>query len=46
MKRGPIVSGFQPLDFYPSPEILIIAILMDFYHDRIKDNMKRVVMYF
>jgi hypothetical protein len=45
MRRGPIASGFWPLDFYQNPELLSIAILMDFHHDRINDNLERVVMH-
>jgi hypothetical protein len=36
----------QPLDFYHGPELLSIAILMEFHHDKIKDNLERVVMHF
>jgi hypothetical protein len=39
------MSDFQPLDFYRHPELLSIAILMDFHHDRIKDNLEKVVMH-
>jgi hypothetical protein len=46
VRRGPITSDFQPLDFYQNPELLSIAIIMDFHHDKIKDNLERVVMYF
>jgi hypothetical protein len=40
------MSGFQSLDFYRSLELLSLAILTDFHHDRIKDNLERVVMHF
>jgi hypothetical protein len=40
------MNGFWPLDFYRSPELLSIAILTDFHHDRIKDNLERVLMHF
>jgi hypothetical protein len=45
VRRDPIASGVQPLDFYRSPELLSIANLMDFHHDRIKDNLEQVVMH-
>jgi hypothetical protein len=40
------MSGFGPLDFYQNPELLSISILMDSHYNRIKDNLKRVVMHF
>jgi hypothetical protein len=40
------MTGFRPLDFYRCPELLSIAILTDFHHDMIKDNLERVVMHF
>jgi hypothetical protein len=46
VRRAPITSGFRPLDFYRSPKLLSIAILTDFHHDRIKDNLERVVLHF
>jgi hypothetical protein len=36
----------QPLNFYRDPKLLSIAILTDFHHDRMKDNLERVVMHF
>jgi hypothetical protein len=45
VRRDPIASGVQPLDFYRSPELLSIANLMDFHYDRIKDNLEQVVMH-
>jgi hypothetical protein len=45
VRRGPITRDFWPLDFYQNPELLSIAILMDFHHDRIEDTLERVIIY-
>jgi hypothetical protein len=46
MRRGLITSDFRSLDFYQNLELLSIVSLMDFHHDRIKDNLERVLIYF